>query len=166
LTGDAGLVIDPVTAQGIGHAFADAERLASAIIESFDGTAALATCLAEHQRQRDAATLPMYDFTIALATLVPDARMELLLQALAGRQEEIDRLLGVFAGIIPVSTYFSARNFVRILGFRDASRALSAAIRARNVSQSLQARIVMRHASCSPYRCASRGIVPKSISSW
>jgi flavin-dependent dehydrogenase len=167
LTGDAGLVIDPVTAQGIGNAFADAERLANAIIESFDGTAALATCLAEYQRQRDAATLSMYDFTIALATLMPDARLELLLQALAARQEEIDRLLGVFAGIIPVSTYFSARNFVRILGFRDARRALSAAIRARKGSESIHGRGHKR-SSVTPIRvtevCA--GLRAASVTRW
>jgi flavin-dependent dehydrogenase len=92
LIGDAGLVINPVTAQGIGNAFADAERLANAIVEGFDRTAPLPCD----------------------------------------------------AGIIPVSTYYSARNFVRILGFRDASRAMSAVIRASGGSRSTRGWRVQR----------------------
>lgn len=69
----------------------------------------------------------MYDFTLRLASLTPDPRMQLLLDSLVGRQTEIDRLLGVFAGIIPIPTYFSTRNFVRLLGVRRAARAVLAA---------------------------------------
>jgi flavin-dependent dehydrogenase len=47
----------------------------------------------------------------------------LLLGSLVGRQVEIDRLLGVFAGIVPIPTYFSARNFLRLLGIRGVVRA-------------------------------------------
>jgi len=50
--------------------------------------------------------------------------MQFLLDSLVGRQTEIDRLLGVFAGIIPLPTYFSTRNFVRLLGICRAARAV------------------------------------------
>jgi hypothetical protein len=36
-------------------------------------------------------------------------------------------VLGVFAGIVPSQGYFSARNFVRLLGVRRAARAVIAA---------------------------------------
>jgi hypothetical protein len=53
--------------------------------------------------------------------------MQLLLRSLVGRQAEIDRLLGVFAGIVAIQGYFSARNFVRPLGVR-AGRAVIAPV--------------------------------------
>jgi 2-polyprenyl-6-methoxyphenol hydroxylase-like FAD-dependent oxidoreductase len=123
LVGDAGLVMDPVSAQGIGNAFQQAEWLAAALIAGLGGARPLAACLADYQQRRDAATLPMYDFTIRLASLTPDPRMRLLLESLVGRQAEIDRLLGVFAGIVPIRTYFSTRNFLRLLGIRGVARA-------------------------------------------
>jgi hypothetical protein len=126
LVGDAGLVMDPVTAQGIGNAFADADRLAAAVITGLGGAAPLARCLAEYHRQRDRATLAMYDFTVALASLVPEPRMQVLLESLVGRQREIDRLLGVFAGIVPIPEYFSTRNLLPLLGIRGLARTLLA----------------------------------------
>jgi flavin-dependent dehydrogenase len=127
LVGDAGLVMDPVSAQGIGNAFLQAEWLAAALTTGLGGATPLAACLADYKRRRDAAMLRMYDFTLRLASLKPDPRMQLLLDSLVGRQTEIDRLLGVFAGIIPIPTYFSTRNFVRLLGVRRAARAVLAA---------------------------------------
>jgi flavin-dependent dehydrogenase len=126
LVGDAGLVMDPVTAQGIGNAFADADRLAAAVITGLGGAAPLTRCLAEYHRQRDSATLAMYDFTVALASLVPEPRMQVLLESLVGRQREIDRLLGVFAGIVPIPEYFSTRNLLPLLGIRGLARTLLA----------------------------------------
>jgi flavin-dependent dehydrogenase len=125
LVGDAGLVMDPVSAQGIGNAFVQAEWLAAASAAGLGGTRRLAECLADYQRRRDAAMLPMYDFTIRLASLAPDRRMQLLLDSLPGRQAEIDRLLGIFAGIVPIPKYFSTRNFLRLLGVRRVARAVN-----------------------------------------
>jgi flavin-dependent dehydrogenase len=126
LVGDAGLVMDPVSAQGIGNAFVQAEWLAAALTTGLGGGAPLAGCLTDYQRRRDAAMLPMYDFTLRLASLTPDPAMQFLLDSLVGRQTEIDRMLGVFAGIIPIPTYFSTRNFVKLLGIRGAARAVIA----------------------------------------
>lgn len=65
LVGDAGLVMDPVSAQGIGNGFVQAEWLAAALTAGLGGTRPLAARLADYQRLRDRAILPMYDFTSA-----------------------------------------------------------------------------------------------------
>jgi 2-polyprenyl-6-methoxyphenol hydroxylase-like FAD-dependent oxidoreductase len=127
LVGDAGLVMDPVSAQGIGNGFVQAEWLAAALTAGLGGTRPLAACLADYQRRRDAAMLPMYDFTLRLGSLTPDPAMQILLGSLVGRPAEINRLLGVFAGIVPIQSYFSARNLVRLLGVRRTARAVIAA---------------------------------------
>jgi hypothetical protein len=110
-----------------GNGFVQAEWLAAALTAGLGGTRPLAACLADYQRRRDAAMLPMYDFTIRLGSLTPDPAMQILLGSLVGRPADIDRLLGVFAGIVPIQGYFSARKFVRLLGVRRAARAVIAA---------------------------------------
>src|SRR6266542_4199608 len=63
LVGDAGLVMDPITGQGISDAFRDAELLAEAVGAGLGGGEPLARALAGYQRQRDSAVLPMYEHT-------------------------------------------------------------------------------------------------------
>jgi 2-polyprenyl-6-methoxyphenol hydroxylase-like FAD-dependent oxidoreductase len=116
LVGDAGLVMDPVSAQGIGNALRDAQSLAEAVACGLS-SGSLAAGLAGYHRNRDRVTGPMYDFTARLATLAPPNRRErALLAALVGRPAEIDRMLGVFAGTEPVRAFFSPRNALRLLG--------------------------------------------------
>jgi 2-polyprenyl-6-methoxyphenol hydroxylase-like FAD-dependent oxidoreductase len=92
LVGDAGLVLDPVSAQGISNALRDAELLAAA-----------GTRLAGYHRARDRASRPMARLTAQLARLTPPGRAQrAVLRALAARPGEVDRLLGVFAGTEPV----------------------------------------------------------------
>jgi flavin-dependent dehydrogenase len=117
LVGDAGLLMDPITGQGIAHAFRDAERLADAVAagEPLD---------AAYRARRDAETLPMYEMTTDLAAF-PPARPEqrLLLEALEGRPDEISRFLGVLAGSEPATDYFAPRNLLRLLGARGMLKA-------------------------------------------
>ena len=61
LVGDAGLVMDPITGQGIGHAFRDAELLADAIADGLGGRRPPEGALAGYQRERDRATGAIYD---------------------------------------------------------------------------------------------------------
>jgi 2-polyprenyl-6-methoxyphenol hydroxylase-like FAD-dependent oxidoreductase len=123
LVGDAGVVMDPITAQGIGNALRDAELLADAIAAGLDGGRPLGACLADHQRRRDAAIGPMYDFTTDLAAFNPPRPADQhLLAALNGRQAEIDRFLGVFAGVTPIREYRSLRNVLRLLGVRGLAK--------------------------------------------
>ena len=129
LVGDAGLVMDPITAQGIGNALSQAEILAEAIAHGFDGTRPLDAALAGYQRRRDAALGPMYDFTTDLAAFHPPRPADQqLLASLHGRPAEIDRFLGVFAGATPLKQYRSARNVVRLLGVRGLARIATATL--------------------------------------
>jgi 2-polyprenyl-6-methoxyphenol hydroxylase-like FAD-dependent oxidoreductase len=129
LAGDAGLVMDPITAQGIGNALREAELLAAAIAAGLDGGRPLDAALADYQRCRDAALGPMYDFTIDLAAFNPPRRADQqLLASLQGRPAEIDRFLGVFAGVTPIKQYRSPRNALRLLGVRGLAKITTATL--------------------------------------
>ena len=61
----------------------------------------------------------MYDFTLRLAALTPvTSRERRFLAAVAADQQETDRFLGAFAGIVPPEQYFTLGTVVRILGPR------------------------------------------------
>jgi 2-polyprenyl-6-methoxyphenol hydroxylase-like FAD-dependent oxidoreductase len=130
LVGDAGLVMDPLTGQGIGDAFRDAELLAEAVAAGFSGRRPLDAALAGYQRRRDAAARPMYDFTTELATFgPPTAAQRALFGALAGRPAEIDRFLGVLTGAVPLRDYLGPANLLRVIGPRGLARVLLAGLR-------------------------------------
>jgi 2-polyprenyl-6-methoxyphenol hydroxylase-like FAD-dependent oxidoreductase len=117
LVGDAGLLLDPITGQGIGHAFRDAELLADAVADGLGGSRPLAAALAGYHRARDRAARPMYDFTARLAAVNPPTPAEMaLFRALARRQEDSDMFLGVLAGSIPLRQLMSPRTMVRLVG--------------------------------------------------
>jgi len=117
LVGDAGLLLDPITGQGISHAFRDAELLADAVADGLGGIRPLAGALARYHRARDHAARPMYDFTARLAAVNPPAPAEMaLFRALARRQEDSDMFLGVLAGSIPLRQLMSPRTIVRLVG--------------------------------------------------
>jgi 2-polyprenyl-6-methoxyphenol hydroxylase-like FAD-dependent oxidoreductase len=118
LAGDAGLVMDPVSAQGISQAFRDADLLASAVVRARDDHRPLDAHLADYHRARNRSALPVYDFTLGLARLRPGARSRRLVAAIADRPDEVERFLGAFAGITSPAQYFSARNLVRVLARR------------------------------------------------
>ena len=119
LVGDAGLVMDPVTGQGIGDALRDAELLAEAVEAGLGGRRPLAGALADYERARDRAALAMYEFTTDLAAFgPPTAEQQALFGALEGRQDEIGRFLGVLTGAVPMADYFRPRSLLRVLGVR------------------------------------------------
>ncbi|MDG6101358.1 NAD(P)/FAD-dependent oxidoreductase [Dactylosporangium aurantiacum] len=108
LAGDAATVMDPVTAQGISNALADAELLADTIAEGRGGEA--------YQRARDEARLPLFELTIGLARLRPPRGLaRLFLRAAARRRASTEQFLGVFAGTVPVRTFRRPGNVARIL---------------------------------------------------
>jgi len=117
LVGDAGLLMDPVTGQGISHAFRDAELLADAVADGLSGIRPLAEALRGYHRARDRAARPMYDFTARLAAISPPRPAEMaLFRALARRQEDSDMFLGVLAGSVPLRQFMSPRTMVRLVG--------------------------------------------------
>jgi 2-polyprenyl-6-methoxyphenol hydroxylase-like FAD-dependent oxidoreductase len=119
LVGDAGLVMDPITGQGIGDALRDAELLAGAVVAGLGGGQALEAAMAGYERARDRAALLMYEFTCELASFSPPgASQQAMFAALAGWQAETDRFLGVLTGAVPLADYLSPRNLLRVLGVR------------------------------------------------
>jgi 2-polyprenyl-6-methoxyphenol hydroxylase-like FAD-dependent oxidoreductase len=120
LVGDAGVTMDPVSAQGIANALRDAEGLAAAIAAGLGGTRPLRAALADHQRDRDRALRPMYDLTLRLATYHSGPAGRLLLRALAerGQPAEVERLFGAFAGMTPADDFFNTRTALRLVGGR------------------------------------------------
>ena len=133
LVGDAGLLLDPITGQGISDAFRDAELLAGAVVSALGGDQPLAKALASYQRARDRAARPMYDFTARLAALSPPTPGEMaLFNALAHSQPDADRFIAMLAGVVPVREFMSPRNVVGLVGVRGFARlALGSARRSR-----------------------------------
>ena len=133
LVGDAGLLLDPITGQGIADAFRDAELLAGAAVAGLGGDRPLAKALAGYQRARDRAARPMYDFTARLAALSPPRPEEMaLFEALSHSQPDADRFIAMLAGVVPVREFMSPRSMVSLVGVRGFARlALGSARRGR-----------------------------------
>ncbi len=122
LVGDAGYHRDPITAQGMTDAFLHAELLAQAIGDGFSGIRPLEAALADYQRKRDEATLPMYELTCDMARLAPPAPEMLdLLAALEGNGPAAERFFGIMAGTVAAQDFFSQSNIARIVGKRRAA---------------------------------------------
>ena len=125
LVGDAGLVMDPIVGQGIGHALRDAELLADAICAGFDGRQPLDAALAGYEQKRNREALPMYEYTMNLASYRPPrAEERVLFASLAGNRPETDRFLGVLTGVVPIREYFAPVNLLRIIGVRGTTKVL------------------------------------------
>jgi 2-polyprenyl-6-methoxyphenol hydroxylase-like FAD-dependent oxidoreductase len=67
LAGDAGHHKDPVIARGIADAFRDADLVASAVVDGWDGD--LEAALAQYGRQRDRCAIPLSDANLGIARL-------------------------------------------------------------------------------------------------
>jgi flavin-dependent dehydrogenase len=118
LVGDAGVVMDPVSAQGIGNALCDAERVAGAIVVGLGGSVPLRRSLARARQVRDATLGPMFDFTAELAALRGPSRADRrVLEAVHDRPEEVQRFLGVFSGVVPLRRYRSVGNARQLVGW-------------------------------------------------
>jgi flavin-dependent dehydrogenase len=130
LVGDAGLVMDPITGQGISDAFRDAELLSDAIGAGFDGRQPLDAALEVYEKKRNHEALPMYEFTTDLASFAPPkVEEEVLFTSLAGRQAEIDQFLGVLTGTVPMREYLRPRNLLRVTGVRGMAKVMLSKVR-------------------------------------
>lgn len=115
LVGDAGVVMDSVSAQGITNALRDAERLSAAVVAGLGGGRRLTTALADHHRERDRAIRPMYDLTTQLAKHKPGRREQILLRRVQTHPGETERFLAAFAGITNPASYFSVQTLLRLM---------------------------------------------------
>jgi 2-polyprenyl-6-methoxyphenol hydroxylase-like FAD-dependent oxidoreductase len=117
LAGDAGLVMDPVTGQGIGLALRDADELARAVAAGLGGQP-LERMLAAYHKARDTRTRPMYEMTTDIALLRPNPAGDVLFPALAADPARTEDFLGVLTGTVDPRRFFSPANLVRVLGVR------------------------------------------------
>jgi 2-polyprenyl-6-methoxyphenol hydroxylase-like FAD-dependent oxidoreductase len=116
LVGDAGYNKDFITAQGIQDAFRDAELCVRALDEAFAGRRPFEEAMADYQAARDAHVLPMYEFTVAFASLEPPPpELQQILQAAHGNQEAMDGFARVNAGVTSPTEFFSEENVRSIL---------------------------------------------------
>lgn len=123
LVGDAGLTLDPVTGQGIGNAFRDAERMAEAVDAVFSGREKLETAFTEYERLRNQETLAMYEFTSQIAAfLPPPIEQQVLFTAMAHKPQAASRFFGALTGSIPLSEFFSPRSLLQIMGIGGMGR--------------------------------------------
>jgi flavin-dependent dehydrogenase len=140
LVGDAGLLLDPITGQGIGHAFRDAELLADAAADGLGGIRPLGKALGQYHRARDKAARPMYDFTARLAAVNPPTPSETaLFQALSRRQEDSDAFFGALTGSVPLGEFMSPKNMIRLVGARGFTNLMLGQARRRSSAPQLPA---------------------------
>jgi len=119
LAGDAGLVMDSITGQGIGHALRDAELLAAQVAEGLGGATPIRRALARYAKARDAETKAMYDMTVRLASFpVQSVAERRLFAALAEDREAASQFFGVISGVVPPGVFFAPANLVRLVGVR------------------------------------------------
>ncbi len=122
LVGDAGYNRDFVTAMGMQDAFRDAELCATALHEALSGARPYDVAMKDYQTARDAAVLPMYEFTTEIATLEPPSpELATLLGAMPGDQQAMDGFCRMAAGVDSPADFFAEPNVGAILA-RAAAR--------------------------------------------
>ncbi len=116
LVGDAGVTMDPITAAGITNAFRDADLLSDAIHDGLTGSRPLDDVVARFGAERDAVSVPLFEFAREMAKLDPPPQPMIdLFSALPGQQDAIDAYFGVFAQTVPVTRFFAPDNVARII---------------------------------------------------
>ena len=95
----------------------DAELAASAIDAGLSGKRPLEEALADYERQRNEATMPMYELTQQFASLSPPPpEMQQLFAALRHNQEQTNRFFGAVTGTLPIAEFFAPQNIGRNIG--------------------------------------------------
>jgi 2-polyprenyl-6-methoxyphenol hydroxylase-like FAD-dependent oxidoreductase len=116
LVGDAGYHKDPYAAQGIMDAFRDVELLVKAIDTGWSGRRPLEEALADYEQQRNALALPLYEYDTQVASFSPrPPKMQQLLVALQGNQEQTNRFFGLAEGTTSFSAFFSPEHIGQIM---------------------------------------------------
>ncbi len=125
LVGDAGSVKDPITGMGISDALRDAELLANAVDDGFTECKSLEQALDDYEQKRNKAALPMYQFTLDLASLKAlSVEQKILFEALQHDQERVNQFFGVITGVIPVDEFLSGSDLFRLLGISGMAKVM------------------------------------------
>jgi flavin-dependent dehydrogenase len=128
LVGDAGYHKDPYLAFGISDALLSADLLSEALDAGLSGNRPAEDALADYERQRNVAVMPLYQLNLQLARMEPSSPEQLALRAaLRGSDEDTSRFLGVTSGTVPIPEFFAPENIRRIIGAAQA-RAASAQV--------------------------------------
>ena len=144
LVGDAGLVMDPITGQGIGNAMCDAEVLAGAVVSALDGSGNPAHALRRFHKWRDRARTAMYEMTSDISSFQANPRGDALFEMLATNERGADRFLGVLTGVVRPDEFFSPVQMMTDVGnsaycaigaWRDGSLAAETASRPKIQSE-------------------------------
>jgi flavin-dependent dehydrogenase len=116
LLGDAGYHKNPITAMGINDAFRDAELVAGAIDDAFEGRRSYDEGMTDYQQTRDREAGPVYEFTDDFAQLQPPPPdLQQLIGAMHGNQEAMDGFVSVQAATLPAPEFFAPENAGRIM---------------------------------------------------
>ncbi len=107
LVGDAGYHKDPVGAYGISDALAHAELLAGRLDGALHGERTLDEALADYAEERDRESMPRYQFNLEAAKFDPMPELLDILRAVHGDQTQIDRFLGMIAGVLTLEEFFT-----------------------------------------------------------
>ena len=127
LAGDAGLVLDPITGYGIGHALRDAELLSTAIVSGLDGKADLTRALIKYERQRNRESYPALDWTLGLTRLRGVNEVEeRLFAAIGSDKREASEFFGMMTGALPMGAFFRPSHLIRLIGVKDFIRLVRA----------------------------------------
>jgi 2-polyprenyl-6-methoxyphenol hydroxylase-like FAD-dependent oxidoreductase len=139
LVGDAGLVMDPISGQGIADAFRDAELLSEALELTLSGRARMQAAMSRYERARNRAARPMFDFTTQLARLAPPTPAEQrLFAAIAEQPAQVERFFGVLTGAVAQREFFAPGSLVRLVGARGIARLVLDKARANRANKAGQ----------------------------
>jgi flavin-dependent dehydrogenase len=116
LVGDAGYHKDPVGAYGISDALAHAELLAARLDEALRGDRPMEAALAEYAEERDREAMARYQFNLEAAKFDPLPELLNILRAVRDDQTEIDRFLGLIAGVLTPQEFFTEELIDRVVG--------------------------------------------------
>ena len=114
LVGDAGLVIDPVTAHGMTNALLAAEMLASAVARAMAHGRPLDSYLHLYEHERNQHLDGMFNFTADIARLAPDRLGAAVVRGIGRSEPAVEALLAMFSGVGPADL-LSVRGLSRTL---------------------------------------------------
>ncbi len=124
LVGDAGLHKDPYMALGICDALRDAELLADAIADGFDGRQPIDSALFDYERRRNEASAADFNENIALARFTPPRPEVLAIRAaVRERPNDATRFVKARMGMTDPGAFFNPQNLQALLGGAASSMA-------------------------------------------